>query len=448
MKKILGLGVGLIVVIAGAVTFALVIGSSLIGMMVVTVAGAGGAAVGDHEQQCNWGGGTPADYEGGDWSFGGETFNARQVSNMLVVIGVAKSMYPSNAKQAAIIALITARTESSFKVYANDGVVTNLDRSNTPAWQLEYYPQLAHSLTLTHDAVGTDHSSVGIMQQQVIGGWGTVGASDFRTDINNVIARLMDPAFASARFYESMGKVSNWSTRPAGEVAQTVQVSAFPDAYNAHIPLAEGIWAQFGASAPAVQPPDGIGGIGSPDNPGNGEGCSGGGGGTVPSGNDQQLAQKILDAANQGKVLWWEPDARNQIAAYATGGTVPEACTLDHRVLQTLVMATEMYNVFSINSLNRRCTNDHAGTGQASMHWKGQAIDFGHFNGIQVTGADPESIKFIKAFDAVAPRSSGLGQLDCRGGVKMTTMNEFDDGCHHLHVEFRGDEPLGSSAPS
>lgn len=445
MKKFLGIGVGLLAVIAGVSIFVLVVASSLIGMMVVSVAGVSGAMAGDQMKNCNWGGSSPVDYEGGDWSFGGETFNARQVTNMQVIMGVAKTMYPSQAQQASIVGLITARTESSYQVYANDGVVTGLDRENTPSWQLDYYPQLAHSLTLVHDAVGTDHSSVGIMQQQVIGGWGTVGASDFRTDINGVIARLMNPAFASARFYESMGKVSNWASLPPGQVAQTVQVSAFPDAYNAHIPLAEAIWAQFGGSSPAVAIPDGIGSVGSPDNPGNSEACTGGGGG-VPSGNDQQLAQMILDAANTGKVLWWDPAARDQIAAYANGTTISEACTLDTRVLQTLVMATQMYDVFSINSLNRRCTNDHAGTGQASMHWKGQAIDFGHFNGIQVTGADPESIKFIKAFDAVAPRSSGLGQLDCRGGVKMTTMNEFDDTCHHLHVEFRGDEPLG--APS
>lgn len=448
MKKFLAIGGGTLAigVVIGSL-FILVVASSLIGLMMTAVAGVAGAAAGNQDG-CSWGGTSPVDYQGGDWSYGGETFNAKQIANMQAIIGIAKTMYPAQAEQASIVGLITSRTEASFKVYANDGIVNGQD-NNAPSWQLAYYLQLAHSLTLPHDAVGSDHSSVGIMQQQVIGGWGTVGSSNYQTDINNVISRLMNPSFAAARFFESMGNVSGWATMPPGDVAQSVQVSAFPDAYASHIALAQAIWAQFGATSPALQIPDGIGGTGSPESPANSTACDGGGG-SIAAGTDQQLAQQIMAAANQGKVLWWEPAARTQVAAYAEGTPVSTDCQLDTRVLQLLVMATQMYDVFSVNSLNRRCIGDEAGIGQTSQHWAtpGRAIDFGHFNGVQVTGGDPQSIRFIKAFDAIAPRDSGLGQLNCRGGVKITTFNEFDDTCHHLHVDVRGDaatNPLRSS---
>lgn len=389
------------------------------------------------EDQCTSGGGDSGEIVGDQWVYGGETYTKEQVAIMRTIIGIAKAMQPGKEQEAAIIGLITARVESRFQNYANDGVVTDLDRSNTPASQLEHYSKLEYSLTLPHDAVGTDHSSVGIVQQQVIGGsWGTVGESDWKTDIEGVIKRLMNPAFSIARFYEAMGKIPGWDTQPPGDVAQDVQVSAFPDKYEKQIELAKAIWQQFGADTPALALPDGIGGIGSPEIDDKPAGCRGGtGDGTVPSGTDQELAQEIMAAAAAGKVLWWEPAARDQIGAYANGEKISPACTLDTGVLQALVMATRMYDVFSINSLNRRCVDDHAGTGTASYHWKGKAIDFGHFNGIQVTGSDPESIRFILAFDKVAPRDSGVGQLDCRGWQKITTMREFKDTCHHLHIE-------------
>lgn len=389
------------------------------------------------EDQCTSGGGDSGQIVGDEWVYAGETYTKEQVAIMRTIIGIAKTMQPGKEEEAAIIGLITARVESRFQNYANDGVVTDLDRSNTPSSQLEHYSKLEYSLTLPHDAVGTDHSSVGIVQQQVIGGsWGTVGDSSWKTDIEGVIKRLMDPAFSISRFYESMGKIPGWETKPPGDVAQDVQVSAYPDKYEQQIELAKAIWQQFGADTPALALPPGIGGVGSPEVDNKPAGCRGGtGDGSVPTGTDQQLAQEIMAAAAAGKVLWWEPAARDQIGAYANGDKIPAACTLDTGVLQALVMATRMYEVFSINSLNRRCVDDHAGTGTASYHWKGKAIDFGHFNGIQVTGDDPESIRFILAFDKVAPRDSGVGQLDCRGWKKLTTMREFKDTCHHLHIE-------------
>ena len=66
-----------------------------------------------------------------------------------------------------------------------------------------------------------DHDSLGIFQQRPSQGWGTP-------------EQVMDPAYASRKFYEKMVQVSNWQTRALTDVAQAVQRSAFPDAYAKH----------------------------------------------------------------------------------------------------------------------------------------------------------------------------------------------------------------------
>jgi murein DD-endopeptidase MepM/ murein hydrolase activator NlpD len=66
-----------------------------------------------------------------------------------------------------------------------------------------------------------DHDSLGLFQQRPSQGWGTP-------------AQIMDPAYASRKFYERMLQVANWQTRPLTDVAQAVQRSAFPDAYAKH----------------------------------------------------------------------------------------------------------------------------------------------------------------------------------------------------------------------
>jgi hypothetical protein len=80
-------------------------------------------------------------------------------------------------QRAAVIAIETALTESGLRMYAN---------GNNPA-----------SLALPHDAVGWDHGSVGLFQQQVGGAvnstanWGTT-------------AQLMDPEISAAKFLDRL----------------------------------------------------------------------------------------------------------------------------------------------------------------------------------------------------------------------------------------------------
>lgn len=64
-----------------------------------------------------------------------------------------------------------------------------------------------------------DRDSLGLFQQRPSQGWGTK-------------AQVMDPWYASGKFYAALVKVKNWQSRDIGEVAQAVQRSAYPDAYD------------------------------------------------------------------------------------------------------------------------------------------------------------------------------------------------------------------------
>jgi hypothetical protein len=82
------------------------------------------------------------------------------------------------------------------------------------------------SLQLPHDAVGSDHGSVGLFQQQVGGAknstadWGT-------TD------ELMDPQISTAKFLDALLRL-NWIPMTNWAAAQAVQHSAFFDGSNYH----------------------------------------------------------------------------------------------------------------------------------------------------------------------------------------------------------------------
>ena len=99
---------------------------------------------------------------------------------------------------AAIIAVGTQLVETGIKMYANAAV--------------------PDSLKFPHDAVGSDHDSVGLYQQRQAG-WGT-------------LAERMS-AFGSTKLFLNamVKKFPNWQSMPKGDVAQGVQVSAFPDKY-------------------------------------------------------------------------------------------------------------------------------------------------------------------------------------------------------------------------
>lgn len=66
-----------------------------------------------------------------------------------------------------------------------------------------------------------DRDSVGIFQQRPSQGWGTV-------------EQIMDPVYSTNTFYDALVKVPGYDQMAITDAAQTVQRSAFPDAYAQH----------------------------------------------------------------------------------------------------------------------------------------------------------------------------------------------------------------------
>lgn len=129
-----------------------------------------------------------------------------QVANAATIVSVGLRM--QIPRQGIVIALATAHQESRFLNYANDGIGFDLRVDQRG---------IGRSLELPHQAVGSDHGSLGVFQQQWPW-WGTM-------------PELMDPATAAAKFYARLVKVPGWSTMPVTQAAQAVQHSAHPDAY-------------------------------------------------------------------------------------------------------------------------------------------------------------------------------------------------------------------------
>ncbi|MFY1671889.1 peptidase M23 [Plantactinospora sp. WMMB334] len=98
------------------------------------------------------------------------------------------------------------------------GVATAMQESNLLNRASEVLPE---SKRYRHQGTGWDHDSVGLFQQRTSTGWGPVN-------------RLMDPAYASARFFEALRQVPGWERMRLTEAAQAVQYSAYPEHYAKH----------------------------------------------------------------------------------------------------------------------------------------------------------------------------------------------------------------------
>lgn len=177
-----------------------------------------------------------------------------QLSIVKTIIGIAKT---ENLGQAgAIIGLMVGEDESHFKIYANSNVPT--------------------SLTIPHQAVGSDHASVGVFQQQIGYDWTTLRPDS--ADNQAAVAQLMDPAYAAEAFFGSpkganappalskgLQNQSGWQTMDPWVVAQAVQQSGDPTGsnYKAFLSDAQQLIAKYYDSSPAVPLPVSFTGAGT-----------------------------------------------------------------------------------------------------------------------------------------------------------------------------------------
>ena len=128
----------------------------------------------------------------------GVRLSAEQVSNARAIVAVVKGR--GLPQRAAVVAVTTAWTESTLHNYGS----------------------------------ATDHDSLGLFQQRPSQGWGTA-------------AQVTDVVYATGAFLDRLVKVAAWQRRDVGVVAQAVQRSAVPAAYDQRglavgAPLAAALW--------------------------------------------------------------------------------------------------------------------------------------------------------------------------------------------------------------
>ncbi len=135
------------------------------------------------------------------------TWDSQAVGNAAIIVGVGARM--GVPVRGWIIAVATAIQESSLINLPDLGDANNAD-------------------------------SLGLFQQRPSQGWGTP-------------AQIMDPVYASTKFYEHLLAVPNWQNLPLTQAAQAVQRSATPDAYAQWEPDATRIVSSLaGISDPAA----------------------------------------------------------------------------------------------------------------------------------------------------------------------------------------------------
>lgn len=147
------------------------------------------------------------------------TLTKRQLERAATVISVGAAT-AGVGRTGVLIALMAALTESGLRMLANATA----------------YPE---STAFANDGDGSDHDSLGMFQMRPAAGWGTV-------------AQLMDADYQARAFFggasgpnggspRGLLDVPGWQRLTPGEAAQTVEVSAYPDRYDAYQPVAEDI---------------------------------------------------------------------------------------------------------------------------------------------------------------------------------------------------------------
>jgi cell wall-associated NlpC family hydrolase len=133
------------------------------------------------------------------------TLSAEQRQNATTIIGVAKQK--GAPPRAWLVALATAKQESDLR---------NINYG--------------------------DRDSLGLFQQRPSQGWGSP-------------AQVLDPVYSTTIFLDKLLQVPNWDRLPVTVAAQTVQRSAFPDAYAKW----EGLAAELVSQLAGIADPTGCG---------------------------------------------------------------------------------------------------------------------------------------------------------------------------------------------
>ncbi|OYO16941.1 hypothetical protein BI335_09285 [Enemella evansiae] len=161
-----------------------------------------------------------------------EQLDEVQLRNAKTIVAAARSVGAND--KAAVMALMAAMVETRLYNLASD------------------VPGQEDSLNYPNDGVSTDHNSVGMFQQQQ---WHGTPAE--RIDVTKATILFLKGKERPGQISEPPGLFDkkDWETRPAGEVIQEVQRSAFPGRYAQFEQFGQQLLAKISAEGGAGIPP-------------------------------------------------------------------------------------------------------------------------------------------------------------------------------------------------
>ncbi|WP_406069317.1 hypothetical protein [Micromonospora sp. NBC_01638] len=142
---------------------------------------------------------------------------------------IAAHANPVDAKPAAV-AVQTAKPQGEqSRIPLNDEQIANV-KAIIAATKKAGLPERAAVISIAtsfqesklenlgHLGDRNDHDSLGLFQQRPSSGWGAP-------------EQITDPEYSTTAFLKGLKQVDGWQDMPLTKAAQTVQVSAYPDAY-------------------------------------------------------------------------------------------------------------------------------------------------------------------------------------------------------------------------
>jgi hypothetical protein len=155
------------------------------------------------------------------------------------------------------------------------------------------------------------------------------------------------------------------------------------------------------------------------------------------SGNAKQLAQQILSNHNIN-LSCYSSSVPQDVQAAADGKPGTAGAMTSSAILQLIATVVKDHNV-CVTAIQSNGQGHSAG----SLHYSGDAVDFGNLDGTLLTGRDSGSVTIIKIAEGILPKGSGFGQLKdpvtgalCGPLISLPDgFTQFADTCNHLHVQ-------------
>lgn len=157
---------------------------------------------------------------------------------------------------------------------------------------------------------------------------------------------------------------------------------------------------------------------------------------SLPSGDAQSLAKKLLELEGS-KVSFSTTEAKQNLLDTAAGkeAQIERRCTnagrssapLSATLLGVLLKITEKHSI-GIGYINNGCHSS------GSSHYTGRGVDLNIIDGRTATGGDADRA-FMQEITGILPDGSGMGEVQCSSiTIKpINRVNLFEDSCNHLH---------------